>query len=168
MRSSSYSAVVWVETHFRITTEMSYIIYIYKTKKDSRGACEVVGVSPPAAQRTKPTARGVQLPAKQSARRRSACIAISNVFILASIASLFCPGHVMLHCAEEPEGCKRAAAAASDSLVVQSLAPVPPPLQNVTLGKCTHGRQKSLCRECGGYLICSHGRRKELLQSLQG
>jgi hypothetical protein len=163
--------VVWVErtTLIRITTEMSYIIYIYTKRKTQEESPMQWWVSPPAAQSTKPTARGVQLPAKQSVRMRSACIAISNVFILASIASLFCPGHVMLHRAEESEGRrKRAAAAASDSLFVQSLAPVPPPLQNVTLGKCTHGRQKSICRECGGYLICSHGRRKELLQSLQG
>jgi hypothetical protein len=63
----------------------------------------------------------------------------------------------MLHSfAEEREGRRqRAAAAASDSLVVQSFAPVPPPLQTVGASSCPRGRSSSADRILQSFSLLS-------------
>jgi hypothetical protein len=101
-----------------------------------------------------------------------------------AVISSWC--HAMLQSfAEQREGRRqRAAAAASDSLVVLSVSP---PLESLgassspgrssgadhilqKAGFCTHGRQRSRCKECGGSSICTHGRRqdKKPMQRVRG
>ena len=37
-----------------------------------------------------------------------------------------------------------------------------------SMNKCPHGRQKSVCKECGGSGLCPHGRRKRLCKECDG
>jgi hypothetical protein len=68
-----------------------------------------------------------------------------NVHTREHRAFILSRGHAMLHSvAEEREGRRRRdAAAASDSLAVQSFAPVPPPLQSVGASSSPRGRSSS-------------------------
>ena len=38
----------------------------------------------------------------------------------------------------------------------------------VGTGLCLHGRQRSVCRECGGKSICEHGRRRSICKQCGG
>jgi hypothetical protein len=118
-----------------------------------------------------------QRPSKRSNAQR---VPKLNLHTREHRAVILSRGNVMLHSfAEEPKGRRqRAAAAASDSLVVQSFAPVPPPFQTVGVSSsprgrsssadsilkrasfCTHGRKRSECKDCGGSGICTHGRKR--------